>query len=317
MKKRKNRIAWYILGCIMITTPISLIAQDDRDPGSGFAAYLITFDSNWSQETHPHPSGNLPSVAHWSDLVGVTHNDQVTFLTMGEQASTGIQNIAELGNSTVFFQEVEQAIGENNAHNALDFGDLDTALGQFTGEFEANPDFPFLTLASMIAPSPDWMIAANSIDLQDENGSWKQEIIIDLFPYDAGTDSGIDYTSDNQITSPAGVITSLQGITPFSTQKMGTLTITLNGVLGVQEQEVNHRLSIFPNPSEGMITVSTNNNREVQQLTIYNTLGQLVKKVSMTSDSYIIDLTHLHSGIYFVRSSTSEGLQSTQKLILK
>lgn len=298
----------------MITNATLLIAQDEGDTPS--AAYSITFDSNWSQETHPHPSGALHPQAHWSDLVGVTHNDQVTFLAMGELATTGVQNIAELGNSTVFFQEVEQAIGENNAYNSLDFGDLDTTLGQITGEFEANPSFPFLTLASMIAPSPDWMIAVNSIDLQEENGSWKQEIIIDLFPYDAGTDSGIDYTSDNQITSPADVITSLQGIAPFSTQKMGTLTITLDALLGIQEQEVTNRLSIFPNPSEGMITV-TNNSGKVQQLMIYNTLGQLVKEATMTSDSYIIDLTQLHSGIYFVRSSTSEGLQATQKLIIK
>lgn len=313
MKKRKNRITSYILVCMMITNATLLIAQDEGETSS--AEYLITFDSNWSQETHPHPSGNLHPQAHWSDLVGVTHNDQVTFLAMGEQATTGIQNIAELGNSTVFFQEVDQAIGENNAYNALDFGDLDTTLGQITGEFEANPDFPFLTLASMIAPSPDWMIATNSINLLDENGSWKQEIIIDLFPYDAGTDSGIDYTSDNQVTSPAGVITSLQGIAPFSTQKMGTLTITLGATLGIQEQEVNNRLSIFPNPSEGVITINDNNG-EIQQLTIYNTLGQLVKEVMITSDSYTIDLTHLQSGIYFVRSTTIEGLQATQKLIL-
>ncbi len=316
MKKRENRIAWYILGCIMMTTPISLIAQDDGDPGSGFASYLITFESIWSQETHPHPSGALHPQAHWSDLVGVTHNDQITFLAMGTPASTGVQNVAELGNSNVFFQEVQQAITEGTAHNALDFGALNTTSGFIDGQFEANPDFPFLTILSMIAPSPDWMIAANSIDLQDENGVWKEEISIDLFPYDAGTDSGEDYTSPNQVTSPVGVITSLQGIAPFSAEKMGTLTITLDGVLGIEEQEDTNRISIYPNPSNGFITVNSGASVD-QKIMIYNTLGQLVYGATMTSDVQTIDLTHLDTGVYFIQNTSSEGIEPTQKLIIK
>ena len=39
------------------------------------ATYTITFDSNWTQIAHPHSSGNLPSNAHWSKLVGATHTN--------------------------------------------------------------------------------------------------------------------------------------------------------------------------------------------------------------------------------------------------
>lgn len=67
------------------------------------ATYIITFDSNWTQTTHPHSSGNLPSNAHWSKLVGVTHTNEVTFLEMGQTATTGIENLAEQGVNTAFF----------------------------------------------------------------------------------------------------------------------------------------------------------------------------------------------------------------------
>lgn len=316
MKKRKNNIQWCILRCILLLLPISLTAQATRDPGSGFALFSITFESIWSQETHPYPTGSLPSAAHWSDLVGVTHNNQVTFLAMGSPASTGVQNVAELGNSAVFFQEVQQAISEDTAHNQLDFGNLDTASGFIQGQFEANPEFPLLTMLSMIAPSPDWMIAANSIELQDENGFWKEEIVIDLFPYDAGTDSGIDYTSENQITTPAGVITSIQGMPPFSSQKMGTLIITLDGVLGIEEQEIQDKLSVFPNPSSGIITI-VNRDIAIQQLSMYNTLGQVVHKTTMTNEMKTIDLTSLGTGVYFLQSISQEGKLSTQRIIIK
>jgi len=254
--------------------------------------------------------------AHWSDLVGVTHNNQVSFLAMGAPSSTGVQNIAELGNSNVFFQEVQEAITEGTAHNTLDFGALNTTAGFINGEFEANPDFPFLTILSMIAPSPDWMIAANSIDLQDENGFWKEEVSIDLFPYDAGTDSGPDYTSPNQVTNPIGVISSLEGIAPFSSQKMGTLTITLLGVLGIEEQEDTNRISIYPNPSNGYITVNSGASVN-QKIMIYNTLGQLIYGTTMTSDVQNIDLTHLDTGVYFIQNTSSKGIQPTLKLIIK
>ncbi|GGG32583.1 hypothetical protein GCM10011344_36900 [Dokdonia pacifica] len=294
-----------------MTTSIAMFAQD-----GGIATYTISFDSTWSQETHPHPTGNLPSVSHWSDLVGVSHNNQVTFLAMGTPASTGVQNVAELGNSTVFFQEVQQAITENTAYNELDFGDLDTASGMIQGQFETRPEFPLLTVISMIAPSPDWMIAANSIALQDENGTWKEEIVMDLFPYDAGTDSGIDYTSEDQITSPVGVITSLEGISPFSTQKMGTLTITLDGVLGVEEQEIVDGFSIFPNPSSGIISI-VNRDLITQQLSIYNTLGQLMHKTTVTDELKTIDLTPLGSGVYFLQRSSQEGKLFTERIVIK
>lgn len=315
MKKRKNTILWFILLYILVLIPISLTAQDTRDPGSGFALFSMTFESIWSQETHPHPSGALHPQSHWSDLVGVTHNNQVTFLAMGTPASTGVQNIAELGNSTVFFQEVQQAITEGTAHNALDFGDLDMATGVIQGQFEANPEFPFVTMLSMIAPSPDWMIAVHNIDLQDENGFWKEESSIDVFPYDAGTDSGIDYTSNDQVTNPVVVITSLQGVTPFSNQKMGTITITLLGVLGTEEQEVTNRISIVPNPSNGLITLNNRNGLH-QKVTIYNTLGQVVYDTTVSASTQTIDLTHLETGMYFIQN-IAEGNQSTQKLIIK
>ncbi|WP_299765595.1 spondin domain-containing protein [uncultured Dokdonia sp.] len=316
MKKRKNHLQWYILRCALLL-PIYLVAQETRDPGNGFALFSITLESVWSQETHPHPTGSLPSTSHWSDLVGVTHTNQVTFLAMDSPASTGVQNVAELGNSTAFFQEVQQAISENTAYNQLDFGNLNTASGFIHGQFEASPEFPLLTILSMIAPSPDWMIAANSIELQDDYGSWKDEIIIDLFPYDAGTDSGIDYTSENQITTPTGVITSLQGISPFSTQKIGTLTITLDGVLGVEEEEeITNKISIFPIPSSGIISV-VNRDTAIQQLSIYNTLGKLIYKTIMTGELKTVDLTQFGPGVYFLQNTSQEGKRFTQKIVIK
>lgn len=54
----------------------------------------------------------------------------------------------------------------------------------------------------MIDPSPDWFLGVSGLDLCLENCSWAESRTLDLFPWDAGTDSGATYTAPNQPTNP-------------------------------------------------------------------------------------------------------------------
>ena len=51
----------------------------------------------------------------------------------------------------------------------------------------------------MIAPSPDWFVGITGMSLYGDEG-WIEERVVDLYPYDAGTDSGTSYTSPNEPT---------------------------------------------------------------------------------------------------------------------
>jgi Spondin_N/Secretion system C-terminal sorting domain len=279
------------------------------------ATYSVTFTSNWTQMAHPHSSGNLPSGAHWTKLVGATHNDQVVFVEMGGLASPGVEDIAELGNNTIFFSEVNSAIALNYANFIIDGDDLPTAEGQIViNDIVTTEDYPLLTLLSMIAPSPDWMIAMNSVSLLDTNGDWIDEIIIDLYPYDAGTDSGVDYTSPNMNTDPQEPITSKQGMTPFSNEIIGSITITLEGViLGVDDITLNETI-LFPNPTDKTVTISSSNS--VQAVSIYNALGAEVLTLNdVRSNSKQIDLSHFSSGIYLVKVRDISNNISVKRLV--
>ena len=58
----------------------------------------------------------------------------------------------------------------------------------------------------MLAPSPDWFVGIDSRDLCD-NGKWRDTWDITMLPpYDSGTDSGLEFTSDDQATSPPETI---------------------------------------------------------------------------------------------------------------
>jgi hypothetical protein len=50
-----------------------------------------------------------------------------------------------------------------------------------------------MSLVTMIGPSPDWFVGVSGFDLCLSNCTWMEDASFDLFPYDAGTDSGITY----------------------------------------------------------------------------------------------------------------------------
>ena len=155
------------------------------------AIYDITFTSVWNTTDH----GTLPGGAHWSKLVGANHNGNVSFLQMGQMATSGIEDIAEKGNNDEFRDNEVNPTIPTDTQQYINGSSLGSATGTIMiSNLAVSEDFPLLTLVSMIAPSPDWMIAVNGINLRD-GGNWKPLMTIDLFPYDAGTDNGTDYTS--------------------------------------------------------------------------------------------------------------------------
>jgi hypothetical protein len=57
-------------------------------------------------------------------------------------------------------------------------------------------------MASMLGPSPDWVVGVSKLNLCQKDCSWAKSMIIDLYPWDAGTDNGISYMSPNSETKP-------------------------------------------------------------------------------------------------------------------
>lgn len=59
-----------------------------------------------------------------------------------------------------------------------------------------------ISVASMFGPSPDWVVGVSKLNLCRKDCSWTKSEIIDLYPWDAGTDNGISYMSPNSETTP-------------------------------------------------------------------------------------------------------------------
>ena len=80
----------------------------------------------------------------------------------------------------------------------------------------------------MIAPSPDWFVGVSGLSLY-ENGEWISQKVVELVPYDAGTDSGVSYNSANLATANPEPISKIE-VTLFlvngDVPPLGTFTFT-------------------------------------------------------------------------------------------
>ncbi len=192
--------------------------------GSSFgqATYRVDFDVTWSAGTHP---GAYPSSAHFSPLIGITHDSSVNFWEPGGIASPGIEQMAETGATSILRNEITAATGRTNYLSSTTiFG-----TGRRSVNFDVEKDESLLTLVTMVAPSPDWFVGVNSLDLY-AGGAWADGLVVDLFAWDAGTDSGVNFSSGDQDTNPQTPITRLGNPLPDTLPALGTFTFTLLAV---------------------------------------------------------------------------------------
>lgn len=186
--------------------------------------YQTQLATEWSEQTHPQ---DFPSNAHFSRLIGATHNQQASLWIPGGIASPGIELMAETGGSTLLQGEVNALISAGSADQFLSLGSVPNTPGFATRTLTAQAQFPLLSIVTMIAPSPDWFIGVHDVDLRP-NGVWVRELLIDLHPYDAGTDAGVSYGSANSDITPHIPIEIMTSTFPFEgTGRIGTLRITL------------------------------------------------------------------------------------------
>lgn len=239
------------------------------------AYYTVTFETTWTAETHPL---EYPDNAHFSGLVGGTHDASVQFWQEGEAASLGMKHMAEWGTQATLLDEVQVAIDAGQAQFPLSDAPLWTVPGSTAFGFEVTPEFPLVTLVAMIAPSPDWFVGVDGLDLRP-GGQWAEQITVDLYAWDAGTDSGRRYTSGDNPTSPAVPIFAITG-DPFTPGvPLGTLTFTLAGVAGVPEA---HSLQAraYPNPFNPRTTIEWELPREGPlRIEIFDVRGRRVAKL--------------------------------------
>ncbi|XP_062520545.1 uncharacterized protein LOC134195525 [Corticium candelabrum] len=170
----------------------------------GKALYKLTFEGMWQDNVQDGP---LPPEAKFSPFIIASHDAEYTMWRPGLKASEGVKQVAETGNNTYLKHEVEMYKDQGHVYNTLYTGPVyvnETAHAYVYFDTK----FHFLSAISMVYPSPDWFIGQSNIDLcVSDTANWIKKGTFNFYIWDAGTDSGKNFTAKDYSTAPAEDIT--------------------------------------------------------------------------------------------------------------
>jgi len=175
------------------------------------ARYRVTFSSLWSGLTF----NSVPAEPTFGDLVGSTHNDQISFWSPGALASNGVAQLANTGSTLQLTSEVGLAIAGENADQIIVGPGIDQELGTSSFEITVNRDFPLLSLVSRLNDSPDWFTGVQNLDFLEDGLDFRDRIEVMLMPWDAGVDSGLGFGVPDSPTTPQASVQSLSDSASF------------------------------------------------------------------------------------------------------
>ena len=189
------------------------------------ATYTMTFEGLWTADDIT--DANLPGGAHFTQVIGATHNSATTIWVSGGTASPGVERVAELGSVGTLVSEIG---GNANANIVVRAGtSFISPTATVSGTFTANSSYPLVSVLSMVAPTPDWFVGVSNLSLYD-NG-W-QNRVVDLYTYDSGTEDGSGWSLSNADTNPQGTITSIRNTGRFRDNPIARLSFTTDRTSG-------------------------------------------------------------------------------------
>ncbi|MFK8030879.1 MAG: spondin domain-containing protein [Gammaproteobacteria bacterium] len=185
----------------LITFFVSVVIAFTAATAAGSeATYRMTVVNTWTAADFP---ANFPGNDHWAMLGGGTHDPALSYWSLGENASSQIESMAEGGNAFPLRNQITAAGGSPLLWNYW-FCRADKnhpSCGSPVVEFTVDSDTSALTITSMIAPSPDWFIGVDALNLYPD-GAWITALEVPLVMYDGGTEEGLIPSGSNPPTSP-------------------------------------------------------------------------------------------------------------------
>jgi len=82
--------------------------------------------------------------------------------------------------------------------------------------------------------------------------------------------------------------------------------------LGTPDFEFSNYFTLYPNPAQSVLNISSKETIEVKSISIYTTLGQLVLVIPNAEKVSKIDVSGLTSGNYFIKINSDRGTSNTR-----
>lgn len=187
----------YLLISFLLLTVLGACEKDKFDRFS--VVYEVEYISTWDANSHPT---DFPADPHLSPFVAFCHLSSYRLFVPGLDASEGLKDVAETGNTSILDEELTRSINLGQALDKVTGNRVNSPGTSEVFQLGMREGYQNVTVVSMIAPSPDWFVSTTTSLLDQTDGLWYDEVISHVVAYDAGTDSGLTFTSSDAPTNP-------------------------------------------------------------------------------------------------------------------
>ncbi|KAF8771040.1 spondin-1-like [Argiope bruennichi] len=223
---QENREVWFMDegGLIQELCEEEQESQDEQPPiiedccACNEAKYELIFEGLWSRHTHPKDFPENEWLTSFSDIIGASHNVNFRMWEYGGYATEGVKEVAEKGKTKKLESELKTE--SNKIRTIVKAKGLwyPHVQGKTFAMFRVDKYHHLISILSTLGPSPDWIVGVSALELCLKNCSWVAERVMNLYPWDAGTDSGMTYTSRNIPSIPQEKIRRITASTPNNLQ---------------------------------------------------------------------------------------------------
>ncbi|XP_016981246.1 spondin-1 [Drosophila rhopaloa] len=173
------------------------------------AKYEIVLERKWARNTH---SKDFPAEA-WrtrlGEVIGASHSYSYRYWAYGGRASQGMKEMAEHGATRTLENEIRENTQNGEVRTIIKAPGIAhrlNAFGTTLANARVDPVHHQISLAAKIDPSPDWILGVAGLELCLSNCTWLERKVLNLYPWDIGTDSGPSYMSADQPQVPPDVV---------------------------------------------------------------------------------------------------------------
>lgn len=162
------------------------------------AEYRVVVKSTWTPVNQPF---EYPSDAHFSGLIGASHNSKYSIFAIGRRPTRGLERLSEEGKHSPLNDEIHAAMTAGSALAIFETGGLKNFKDSLVTTVRVDPTHPLISVVAMVAPSPDWFTGAANVNMI-ENGEWVRSRRWTMPAYDSGGDDGTTYKARDRDTNP-------------------------------------------------------------------------------------------------------------------
>ncbi|XP_011180088.2 spondin-1 [Zeugodacus cucurbitae] len=217
----QHRLAWYMDDGLLTkricaeeidevnsqTPPVEVCCACDE------AKYELIVERKWSRNTHPHDFPEESWRTRFSEIIGASHTQEYRFWQYGALASSGLKEMAEHGATQLLEMEVK-AGDVRTIIKAPGIMYRQNVVSTTLANVRVDRQHHVISLVSKIEPSPDWILGVAGLELCLANCTWINEKVLNLYPWDIGTDAGPSYMSPDQPQKPPDVVRRITSTSP-------------------------------------------------------------------------------------------------------